>query len=302
MRALLLYNPIATTTSSGVTDVIRRALASELDVDAVPTKRRNHAGFLAAGAAAEGYGMVVVLGGDGTVNEVVQGIATTDVALAIIPGGSTNVLARSLGLPNDAVAATGMILRRLAEGRVRRINLGMANDRYFTFHAGFGWDAEVVRQVERRYQLKKAVRQASFAWCSLTAYVRSATVRRARITARSHGETVLRDKRWVVACNTSPYTYIGRHAAHLCPAADVARDLSLVGMSRVTLDALLRLTRTALTPEGVGALRFVDVASDLDEVVCRSDRSLPLQLDGDYVGDTSVLTLRSVREALSVVA
>jgi diacylglycerol kinase family enzyme len=302
VRALLLYNPTATTTSSGVTDVIRRALSSELDVEAVPTKRRNHAGFLASGAPDEGYGLVVVLGGDGTVNEVVQGIARTDVALAVIPGGSTNVLARSLGLPNDPVSATGAILEALAEGRVRRVALGLANERYFTFHAGFGWDAEVVRQVEQRYHLKKTVRQASFAWCALLAYASRIGVRRARITVRAGDETLLTDQRWVVACNARPYTYIGRRAAQLCPPADIERDLAMVGVSRVTLSSILRVTRAALTSDAVGALRFVELLADLDEVVCESDRPLPLQLDGDYVGEASTLSLRTVHDALWVVA
>ena len=231
MRALLLYNPTATTTNAAVIDLITGALRDALDLERVPTKRRNHAGFLAAGAADEGYDIVIVLGGDGTVNEVVQGIATTDVALAIIPGGSTNVLARSLGMPNDPIAATTAILRRLDGGGARRVTLGLANDRYFTFHAGFGFDAEVVRQVERRYTLKRTVRQASFVWC-----------------------------------------------------------------------ALLRTTRTALTSSNIGRLRFVDVLSDLPEVICEADRPLPLQLDGDYVGESTTVTFRSVRDALLVVA
>jgi diacylglycerol kinase family enzyme len=300
VRALLLYNPTATTTTSAVIDVICRALASELDVEAVPTKRRNHAGFLAAGAADEGYDVVVVLGGDGTVNEVVQGIATTDVALAVIPGGSTNVLARSLGLPNDAIAATGVILRKLADKEIRRVNLGTANERYFTFHAGFGLDAEVVRRVEQRYLLKRTVRQASFIWCTLLAYALAPGIRNARITVRA-ADRELVDQRWVVCANTRPYTYLGQRAAELCPVADMDRDLALVGLSKLSIAGILRVAWTGLTSLNVGQHRFVELLADLQEIVCTSDRPLPLQLDGDFIGDTSTVSFGTARNALAIV-
>jgi diacylglycerol kinase family enzyme len=301
VRALLLYNPTATTTTTAMTDVICRALASELDVEAVPTKRRNHAGFLAAGAADEGYDVVVVLGGDGTVNEVVQGIATTDVALAVIPGGSTNVLARSLGLPNDAIAATGMILRKLADKEIRRVNLGTANGRYFTFHAGFGFDAEVVRRVEQRYLLKRTVRQASFVWCSLVAHALSPAVREASIIVRTGDEQLVADQRWVVCANTRPYTYLGDRPAELCPVAGMDQDLALVGLSKLSVSSLLRVARTALTSQNIGQHRFVELLADLPEIVCTADRPLPLQLDGDYVGEASSVVFETARDALAVV-
>lgn len=302
MRALLLYNPTATTTTTGLTDLITRALSSALTVEAVPTKRRNHAGFLASGAADEGFDVVVVLGGDGTVNEVVQGIATTDVALAVIPGGSTNVLARSLGLPNEPVAATGVIVRRLGEGGIRRINLGLANDRYFTFNAGFGFDAEVVRQVERRYHLKKTVRQASYVWCATMAYLTEPRVRRARITVTGGDGRRLERQRWVVACNASPYTYVGPRPVDLCPPADVGRDLALFAASRTGPAAMARIARVALTSSSIASLRTVEVLADQPRVRCEADRPLPLQLDGDYVGDTTSVEFSTVHGALAIVA
>jgi len=302
VRALLLYNPTATTTSPGVIDVITQALGGALDLEAVPTKRRNHAGFLGAGAADEGYEVVIVLGGDGTVNEVIQGIATTDVALAIIPGGSANVLARSLGLPNEPIAATTAILRHLADDEVRTVNLGLANDRYFAFHAGFGFDADVVRRVEQRYHLKRTVRQASFIWCTFQAVGGSSSTRRARIRVRTEDNPLLSEQRWVVCANARPYTYLGHRAADLCPVADISADLALTALSRLSTMAILRVARTALTSDDVGRLRFVDLLSDVPEVICEADRPLPLQLDGDYVGEADRVVFRSVREALRVVA
>lgn len=302
MRALLLYNPTATSTTPAVIDVIMRALGGALDLEAVPTKRRNHAGFLGAGAADEGYGLVIVLGGDGTVNEVIQGIARTDVALAVIPGGSTNVLARSLGLPNEPLAATTAILNRLADDRVRTVNLGLANDRYFAFHAGYGFDADVVHRVEQRSHLKRTVRQASYIWCTLQALAGASSTRGARIRVRTSDNPLLSERRWVVCANARPYTYLGRRAADLCPVADITGDLALTALSSVSALSVLRTARTALTSADVGRLRFVDLLSDLPEVICEADRPLPLQLDGDYVGDTGRVVLRSARDALRVVA
>ena len=302
MRALLLYNPTATTTSPAVIDVITRALDGALELEAVPTKRRNHAGFLGAGAADEGYEVVIVLGGDGTVNEVVQGIATTDVALAIIPGGSTNVLARSLGLPNEPIAATTAILRRLADDGERTVNLGLATDRYFTFHAGVGFDADVVHRVEQRYHLKRTARQASFILCALQAVAASSPARRARIRVRTEDNPLLSEQRWIVCANARPYTYLGHRAADLCPVADISADLALTALSRLSATAILRVARTALTSDDVGRLRFVDLLSDLPEVLCEADRPLPLQLDGDYIGETDRVVFHSVRDALRVVA
>jgi diacylglycerol kinase family enzyme len=302
VRALLLYNPTATTTSTAVIDVITRALRGSLELDAVPTKRRNHAGFLAVGAADEGFDIVIVLGGDGTVNEVIQGIATTSVALAIIPGGSTNVLARSLGLPNEPIAATNAILGSLADERIRTVNLGLANERYFAFHAGFGFDAEVVRLVEQQYHLKRTVRQASFAWCAVQAALLSSGVRRARITVRTEDNPLLSAQRWVVCANARPYTYLGRRPAELCPVADINGDLALTGLSRLSPLAIARTARAALSGGDIGRLRFVNLLSDLPEVICEADRPLPLQLDGDFVGPSERVVFSSVRDALRVVA
>jgi diacylglycerol kinase family enzyme len=302
VRALLLYNPTATTTTSAVTDVITRALAGQLDLEAVPTKRRNHAGFLAASAADEGYEVVVVLGGDGTVNEVIQGIADTDVALAVIPGGSTNVLARSLGFPNDAIATTGLVLRKLADDQIRRVNLGTANGRYFAFHAGYGWDGEVVRQVEHRYHLKRTVRQAAFVWCSALAYAISSDVRKGRISVRVAGDATVADQRWVVCANSRPYTYVGSRRAELCPVADLERDLGVVAFGRLNVGSILRVARTALTSTNIGHLKFVELLADLPEACLEGDRPLPLQLDGDFVGSTERVELRSAVGALRVVA
>lgn len=302
MRALLLYNPNATTTTPAVTDVIARALSADLKLDVEATKRRDHASFLAAGAAHEGYEVVVALGGDGTVNEVVQGLARTDVRLAIIPGGSTNVWARSLGLPGDPVEATAAVLAALRERRERVVNLGTANGRYFTFHAGYGFDAAVVRDVERRYRLKQTVRQASFLYCGALAWLRGATRRGATITLRVPGAAPLEGLRTVITCNCDPYTYLGRRPARLCPDASLDADLDVVSFSRLSLPTLARIVRAALQGGDVASIGGVRREHDLAALELEATGPVPLQVDGDYVGDTASVRLTSAERALRVVA
>ena len=160
MRALLIVNPKATTTSARGRDVLARALASDLKLDVVETERRGHAIELGARAVAEAYDLVVVLGGDGTVNEVVNGLLRSadgtlpgsrpdQPALAVVPGGSTNVFHRALDIPRDPVEATGALLDAIRERRSRWLGLGRIDDRWFTFTAGLGLDADAVRAVER---------------------------------------------------------------------------------------------------------------------------------------------------------
>ena len=306
MRALLLYNPNATTTTPAVTDVIARALSAELKLDVEATKRRDHASYLAAGAAHEGYEVVVALGGDGTVNEVMQGLVGTDVRLAVIPGGSTNVWARTLGLPNDAVEATDAVLHLLRLRQDRTLNLGSANGRYFAFNCGFGFDAEVVRYVERRYRLKRAVRQASFIYNGFLAYYGGADGqrpwRKVDITVDVDGAEPLTGVNSVVCCNSNPYTYLGPWPAQLCPDADLERGLDLMALRNMRMPRLLRLLRHAISSGGVSRLKFAETRHDVTKIRLTSDLPLALQVDGDFVGEVDSVELCSLPRALTVVA
>jgi diacylglycerol kinase family enzyme len=301
VRALLLYNPNATTTTPAVIDVITRAFAAELKLEVEATKRRNHAGFLAAGAVHDGIEVVIALGGDGTVNEVIQGLAGTPARLAVVPGGSTNVYARILGLPNDPVEATSVVLGKLRDRDDRVVNLGSANGRYFAFNAGYGYDAEVVRFVERRHRLKRTVRQASFLWSGLLAYLNGFD-RKSQISLRlDEGEPAV-TLRTAVCCNANPYTYLATWPAQVCPDADIERGLDVLGITRLSLFSLLRLAHTALTSANVGGLRTTRLWHDRARYELTSPVPLPLQVDGDFIEETDRVLLRTVPNALTVVA
>lgn len=302
MRALLLYNPTATTTNPRVRDTIAHRLSEATDLEVAPTKQRDHASYLAAGAAHEGMDVVVALGGDGTVNEAIQGLARTATALAIIPGGSTNVWARSLGLPNDPESATEHLVTLLDEGHHRTVNLGTANGRYFCFAAGYGFDAAAVREVERRHRLKHTVRQASFVWGGLVALLRRYDPRGTDITVHTTAGASLAGCKAAVCCNSRPYTFLGPWAADLCPKADLDTDLDVTALTRLSLPVLLRLAHTALGGRDVATLPGTHLWHDQAEVTLTSPEPLPVQVDGDYVGDETLVTLSSARQVLRVVA
>ena len=155
MRVLLVVNAFASSVTARNTVVVHRALSEGNEVEVVETNRRGHATRFAQDAARRGVDIVIGYGGDGTLNEVATGVAGTDTALGVLPGGSTNVFARTLGMPNDPVVAVRQLAAGIAGRDIEPIGLGKVNGRYFCFHTGVGYDAAVVREVERRASLKR---------------------------------------------------------------------------------------------------------------------------------------------------
>lgn len=301
MRALLLHNPTATTTSPALVGLIAKALAADVKLDVEATKRRGHASYLAAGAVQEGYDVVVVLGGDGTVNEAVQGVAGAPVRLGIIPGGSTNVYARILGFPNDAVDATNLLRPALRHGTSRTVRLGQVDDRLFAFHLGFGFDAEVVRAVERRSRLKHTAGQATFLGCGVMAHF-GAFDRRARLRVEAPGHEPVADLRTVVCCNADPFTFLGRRPVRLCPAAELDGGLDVLATTKMSSLALLRLMRAAVAHGGdPTGLPFTRNWHDLARAEIVADRPMPVQVDGDFIGEHTRLTLSIAEQTLAVI-
>lgn len=302
MRALLVCNPHATATGMGVGDAVARTLSARLSLDVQRTARRDHARELAAAAVRDRYDAVIALGGDGTVNEAMQPLVGSDTRLALIPGGSTNVWARTLGLPHDPLAAAEAVLEALRVRRERKVHLGTANGRYFGFTAGFGYDAEVVRLVERHEWLRRVLGQGSFVCCGLLALLRGFARRGTRITVATDEGQRLDGLRTVVCCNSDPYSYVGDRPSRLCPDADLEGGLDAVGAERVDLRALLRMARGALSPGGLGPMRGVRRWHDRRGFELSSSAALPLQVDGDYVGQATAVSLGIARDALYLVA
>jgi diacylglycerol kinase family enzyme len=308
MRAVLVVNPNATATTLRTRDVLAAALSSDLRVDTYETKGRGHAIELATQAVGTGADLVVALGGDGTVNEVVNGILSEGVRpglpdLAVVPGGSTNVFARALGMPASAVEATGQILEALREGRSRRIGLGKANERWFTFCAGLGIDAAVVERVER----KRAKGKRS----THSLYVRSAVNRFYLATARRKpplrlSAPSLLESREVYAalvCNTDPWTFLGDRPVRPCPDASFDLGLDVLALSRMSTASTLRAAGRFFAkdshPRSKNALLLHDQAEMIIEA---TGEPLPFQVDGDALGERQKLEVTSVPGALRVIS
>jgi diacylglycerol kinase family enzyme len=307
-RARLIVNPEATTTSPRARDVLTQALASQVDLEITETKARGHAAELAYDASCAGVQLVLVLGGDGTVNEVVNGLLADGVdaatpALAVVPGGSTNVLARSLGMPDDRVEATGYLLELLRSGSERTIGLGRADHRWFTFTAGLGLDANVVARVEQ----KRATGRRS----SHGLYVRTAMRSLARRSARHSAPLLVTDLddpvdqpvAMVLVGNTSPWTYLGRRAIDPFPGASFDLGLDLLALEHVGLLRTLRVAGQSLRggdrpPAGRGVVHRHDVSG----LTVPSAEPVAFQVDGDYLGLRDSVTFEAVPKALRVLA
>ena len=305
MRALLVVNPKATTTSAQVRDVLAHALASEVKLDVVETTHRGHAADLARQAAVDGLDVVVALGGDGTVNEVVNGLLHTGPrdglpSLAVVPAGSTNVFARSLGMPNSAIEATSQLLDGLLHERRRRIGLGRANDRWFTFSAGLGIDAGAVRRVERSRAKGRQMTQARFVRKSLQEFYFGPSRRRPVITlTRPDHDPV--DVALAFVCNSDPWTYLGDRPVRATPAAGFETGLDVFALQRLATLPTLRHLAQILSGRRAPHGRHLVALHDEPELVLSSDLDLPLQVDGDDLGDRRSVTFRSVPSALDVV-
>jgi diacylglycerol kinase family enzyme len=297
MRLLLIVNSLASSVTPRGRVVIQKALSADHDVTMAETSRRNHAARLAQGAARDGVDVVVVLGGDGTLNEAANGLAGTETALAPLPGGSTNVFARTIGLPNDPIEATGALLAGLAGGRIEPVGLGSVNGRYFLFHVGLGFDAAVVEQVERRAQLKRWAGHPLFVFSAFTTWIRHYDKSRPRFEVDGVPGY------FTIVLNTNPYTFFGNRPLDLVPEATLERGLAAVTFKTLAFDKVLRAAATALAGNDIRRLKWLDVRTDVEslKVVGTEGEPFPYQVDGDYLGEVAELEFRHEPDVLRLV-
>lgn len=302
LKLLLLVNSSASSVTARSRVVIQKALSADHEVQVAETSRRDHATRLAQGAAAEGYEVVVALGGDGTLNEAANGLLDTDTALAPLPGGSTNVFARTIGLPNDPIEATSVLLDALSAKNIKKVGVGTANGRCFLFHVGLGYDAEVVHQVERRGSIKRWAGHPLFAWCAIDTWIRHYDRSRPRFAAQFPNGDVVDDGYFGICLNTDPYTYLGNRPFHLAPAATLDTGLSMVTLRTLKVAPLIRLSLSSLQGEaGLRTGRSVDVRHDVSEIVIEGHGPFPYQVDGDYLGEVARVVLTHRPESLHLV-
>jgi diacylglycerol kinase family enzyme len=300
LRILLVVNSFATSVTARNTVVIQRRLSRHHEVEVVETNRRGHATRFAADAARRGIDVVVGFGGDGTLNEVATGIAGTDTALGVLPGGSTNVFARTIGLPNDPAAAVDRLANGIDAAAFQPIGLGRVNGRFFCFHTGVGYDAAVVAAVEKRASLKRWLGHPLFITAALSTWARGYDRRTPHFRVETANGTI-DDGFFTIVLNTNPYTYLGNRPLDLSSAATLDRGLVAVTFRTMRATAILSGLAGALRGGGVKPSATLDEQIDLDHLTIEHDTPFPYQLDGDYLGDTTKLEFQHVPAAVQLV-
>jgi len=306
VRILLVVNSFASSVTARNTVIVQRALSRSHDVEVVETNRRGHATRFASDAARRGVDVAIGFGGDGTLNEVATGIAGTQTALGVLPGGSTNVFARTLGMPNDPVIAVNSLVAGLNARDFRPIGLGRVNGRYFCFHTGIGFDAAVVRAVERRASLKRWLGHPLFMYAGLSTWTTGYDRNRPHFSLHAC-ETGMRpsqhceDGYFSVVLNTNPYTYLGNRPLDLSAAATLENRLVVITFRTMSAPAIIRALLTALRGGGVQPTENLLEWTDVSELVVSSQTPFPYQLDGDYLGETTRLEFTHVPDAVQLV-
>jgi diacylglycerol kinase family enzyme len=298
VKILLVVNSSASSVTARGRVIIQKALSADHEVTLAETTRRGNATRLAQSAAATGTELVVVLGGDGTLNEAANGLAGTDCALATLPGGSTNVFARTLGLPNDPVESAAVLLDALDRDRIRPVGLGSVNGRYFLFHTGVGFDAATVRQVEKRSALKRYAGHPLFVWAAVTTWLRHYDRSKPRFAVHLPDGSVVDDGYFTLVMNTDPYTFLGNRPLHVTDAAGLDQPLAALTLRSLGLGTLLGVAANALSGRSVASGRKVDLHTGLDGLRITGFGAVPYQVDGDYLGEASELTFKHEPDVL----
>lgn len=303
--ARVIVNPNATTTSPRLRDLVLRALDHRYDVDCVGTEAPGHAIELAARAARDGVDAVVSLGGDGTVNEIANGIANTDVVLLALPGGATNVYHRLIGMPSDVIDATEHVLALADTWSPRRVDLGRLGHRWFTFAGGVGLDAAVVRHVDSHPSLKRRLGPWFFAAAAVGTFSRRYVASPPKLALALEDGRELTGATLILQ-NAEAYTYFSKVPIDMLEGSGLTTGDVRGGMLRRTTPTVMPgVTVRALSPRlGIDGMRAVDATGPIHAATLRTTdgRPVPIQVDGDHVGDVTEAEIAVGAGALRILA
>jgi diacylglycerol kinase family enzyme len=303
-RMLVIVNPYATTVSDRLKHLVVYALQGRYQVDSVETQARGHATELCREAAQEGYDVVCAFGGDGTFNEAANGLAGSRTPLTCLPGGATNVFSRILGIPNDVIDATEHLLRMADDWRPRAIDLGVVGERRFLFTAGLGLDASVTKRVDARPWLKARLGPWFYTCAAVATVNREYTLHPRRLAVEVDGETL--EGLTAIVQNTTPYTYFASRPVELAEDVDLTSGtVAGVVLERASPIDVPTIAWRALSPRArILQHRRVSAFAGATALRIRSldERPLPLQVDGDYLGEVPEAEIRVDPAALHVVS
>jgi diacylglycerol kinase family enzyme len=308
---LLIVNPYATTVSNRLKNLVVYALQGRFEVETVDTEGQNHATEIGREVRDHGYDVVVAFGGDGTLNEVANGLAGTDVPVSVLPGGSTNVVCRTLGIPNDVVDATEHLLALVDGWAPRRIDLGVAGERRFVFSCGVGIDATVVRRVDAHPRLKSRAGPYYYSWAAISAFYRRYMVKPVRLRVEVNGQSA--EGVTALAQNSDPFTYFASRPIRVCEGIAIDDGtLSLAVLKRAAQrDMPTLISRLFSERRPAAHHRQIDHFGDVVATATIAStsktkagdlRPFPVQVDGDYIGERTRLELEVDPGALTVIA
>ena len=299
-RVLLVVNPVARTVSRPTLAVIEKALSADFKLEVLETLERGHATKVAREAAIDGVDLVVVFSGDGTINEAVNGLAGSDTALGVLPGGATNILVRALNLPVDPVEATGVLIAKALDDDVWRMNLGRADGRYFAVNCGAGVDAAAMDRLDAKFPKSKAkfdrVAFRAVAWELLVGYAG----RRPDLEVRIDGGDPVPSLSVMVG-RTDPYTYFKGRGLRMTPEASLEGGLDVLSVRKLAHRSIPRIAWQVFGSARHVQGRDIDYAHDALHVQVTAEDPFPVQVDGDSMGDHRRLDIGLAPEALWIV-
>jgi len=308
---LLIVNPYATTVSDRLRNLVVYALQGRYDVEAVSTEAQNHATEIGREVRDHGYDVVVAFGGDGTLNEVANGLAGSELPVSVLPGGSTNVVCRTLGIPNDVVDATEHLLSLADEWEPRKIDLGRVDQRRFVFACGVGIDATVVRRVDQNPKLKARGGPYYYSWAGVSGFYRRYLLNAVRVKVEVEGAEPVEGVTAIVQ-NSDPLTYFAARPIRVCEGIAIDDGtLSVAVLRRAAQRDMPTLISRLFSERRAAAghrqvTHFDDVTAARVSSVSRNKdgtpRAFPLQVDGDYIGDRTEIELGIEPGALTIVA
>jgi diacylglycerol kinase family enzyme len=304
-KMLVIVNPYATTVSDRLKNLVVYALQGRYDVEAIDTKAQGHATELCHEAAEAGYDVVVAFGGDGTVNEVANGLAGTNTPLTCLPGGATNVFGRTLGIPNDVVDATEHLLLIADDFRPRRVDTGLMNGRHFVFASGVGLDASVVERVDAHPYRKARFGEWYFTWAAISSFNKTYLMKPPRMNVEVDGETI--EAVTVIVQNSDPFTYFGTRPIRVAEGAGLdTGTLGLAVLQRATLIDVPTLIPRLFTGRAESVTKHRRVAGfdpvERFTVTSADGREFPVEADGDYLGNYERVEYGVAPRSIAVVA
>ena len=279
--------------------MIVKALSADFKLDVADTQSRGHATELAHDAVDQGFDAVLAFGGDGTINEVAQDLVETNVALGVIPGGSTNVLARALGIPADPVDATAFAASHLRSGTKRRVNVGRIGARYFLFSCGMGLDADVVKRVESDPEGKRRHPDRTFLKHALAAGFTRYRGADPNITMEAGSSPPVKVL-FAIVCNARPFTYFGRFPVDACPEASLEKGLDFLGMTTIHASTIPRIAWSVFISRAHVRWKNSRYVTDVGVGTLRATEPMPVQVDGDYIGDVDRVMIRLIPSSLDL--